>query len=331
MSDAPSLRSFRRLALATVVAVYLLIGVGGLVRASGAGMGCPDWPKCFGQWVPPTDEEQLPANYQEIYADHGYGETRFNVVKTWTEYVNRLIGVVIGLLIFGTWIASWRTFRGRDGGLVAWCFAAFLLVGFQGWLGSVVVDSNLAPWLVTVHMILALVIVGILIYALARSQRDVFDEDAIEASARIDLLFAACLVLSIVQIGLGSQIREHIDALGAAAVARADWIESLGLGIYVHRTLSLLVFAANVVLVWALRQARRGTSSITTLGNGLLLVLALEIAVGAAMFYFAVPAFLQPVHLLLAAVGGGLQLGMLVVYRYCSSGSRGLEPLPATT
>ncbi|MEM1246313.1 MAG: COX15/CtaA family protein [Acidobacteriota bacterium] len=330
MSDALSLRPFRRLALATVVAVYLLIGVGGLVRASGAGMGCPDWPKCFGQWVPPTAESQLPANYQEIYAEHGYGSSRFNVVKTWTEYINRLIGVVIGFLIFGTWIASWRTFRGRDGGLVAWCFSAFLLVGFQGWLGSVVVDSNLAPWLVTVHMILALVIVGILIYALARSQREVFDVDAIEPSGRIDLLFAACLVLSMVQIGLGSQIREHIDELGAAAVARADWIESLGLGIYVHRSLSLLVFAANVALVWSLRQASRTANSVASLGNGLLVVLALEIAVGAVMFYFAVPAFLQPVHLVLAAVGGGLQLGMLIGYRY-SSGSRAAGPLPATT
>ena len=63
-------------------------------------MGCPDWPTCFGQWVPPTSESDLPRNYQEIYADLGYAETRFNVVKTWTEYVNRLIGVGIGLLIF---------------------------------------------------------------------------------------------------------------------------------------------------------------------------------------------------------------------------------------
>ena len=65
-------------------------------------MGCPDWPTCFGQWVPPTSETQLPSNYQEIYADLGYADTRFNVVKTWTEYLNRLIGVGIGLLIFLT-------------------------------------------------------------------------------------------------------------------------------------------------------------------------------------------------------------------------------------
>ena len=90
------LENFRRVAFITLAAVYFLIAVGAGVRASGAGMGCPDWPTCFGQWVPPTSESDLPRNYQEIYADLGYADTRFNVVKTWTEYVNRLIGVSIG-------------------------------------------------------------------------------------------------------------------------------------------------------------------------------------------------------------------------------------------
>src|SRR5688572_26064768 len=104
-------RRFRVLASVTVAAVYLLILVGGIVRATGSGMGCPDWPKCFGRWVPPTDESQLPADYQEIYAHRGYGEARFNVAQTWTEYLNRLLGVVIGFLIFATLLASLRFWR----------------------------------------------------------------------------------------------------------------------------------------------------------------------------------------------------------------------------
>ena len=93
---------FRRIGIITIFAVYVVILMGGIVRASGAGMGCPDWPTCFGQWIPPTEESQLPANYHEIYAERGYENTQFNPVKTWTEYTNRLVGVSIGFLIFLT-------------------------------------------------------------------------------------------------------------------------------------------------------------------------------------------------------------------------------------
>ena len=115
---------YRRVALVTLVAVYFLFLVGASVRASGAGMGCPDWPTCFGQWIPPMSEAELPSNYQEIYAELGYAETRFNVVKTWTEYFNRLVGATIGLLIFATALVSWPL-RKYDRSIVISSVAAF--------------------------------------------------------------------------------------------------------------------------------------------------------------------------------------------------------------
>jgi len=164
------LRRFRRLGMITVAAVYCLILIAGAVRATGSGMGCPDWPTCFGQWIPPTQESQLPDNYQQIYAERGYANTTFNAKKTWIEYSNRLVGVLIGILIFLTMLAS-RHFRTTDNLVTKLSVAAFLAVVFQGWLGSRVVASNLHPGMVTVHMLLAQVIVATLIWAVMRSNK----------------------------------------------------------------------------------------------------------------------------------------------------------------
>ena len=151
---ARRLSSFQTLALWTTGTTYFLIVVGGLVRASGAGLGCPDWPRCFGGWIPPASAADLPA---------GFEASQFNATLMWTEYLNRLLGVAVGLLILATLVSAWRHHRQTP--RIFWpTLAAFLLVGFQGWLGGVVVQQELAAWIVTVHLVVALVIVSLLLY-----------------------------------------------------------------------------------------------------------------------------------------------------------------------
>ena len=89
--------SFQRLALWTTATTYLLILVGGLVRASGAGLGCPDWPRCFGGWIPPASAADLPP---------GFDPAQFNATLMWTEYLNRLLGVTVGLLVLATVVSA---------------------------------------------------------------------------------------------------------------------------------------------------------------------------------------------------------------------------------
>src|SRR5207247_1836170 len=91
--------SFQRLALCTTAITYFLILVGGLVRASGAGLGCPDWPRCFGSWIPPASAAQLPPQFDP---------SLFNPTLMWTEYLNRLLGVTVGFLILATVVSAWR-------------------------------------------------------------------------------------------------------------------------------------------------------------------------------------------------------------------------------
>ena len=203
MTDLPCRRRFRRACFSTLVACYLVILMGGLVRASGAGMGCPDWPKCFGQLIPPTAEAQLPADYHQIYAQRGYADTRFNPAKTWTEYVNRLVGATTGLLVVFTLARAWPL-RRSDPAVFATSAAILLVIGFQGWLGSVVVASNLKPVMITAHMAMALVLVFLLILAMARAQRpDLarFAENVLPERFRAVAWIALALTLLLIAMG----------------------------------------------------------------------------------------------------------------------------------
>ncbi len=310
-------RAFRIVGIVTIAAVYFLILVGGIVRASGSGMGCPDWPTCFGRWVPPTDVSQLPANYQEIYAERGYADTTFNVVKTWTEYVNRLVGVTIGFLIFLTLVVSFGYLR-TDVWVTVLSFASFLLVGFQGWLGSLVVASNLVPLMITVHMVVALVLVAMLIYAIARSQHDRLSAVETQPRAMLAPLLVIVLILSLMQVVLGTQVREHVDEIAKAfgAENRALWMESVGTSVLVHRSFSLVLLAANAAVAAVVWKPGGASRLLSRCAAALMAIIVIEIAAGAAMYYLAIPAFLQPVHLVLASLMFGLQFFMLIAYHY---------------
>lgn len=312
--DSRARLRYARIGTLTIAAVYFLILVGGIVRASGAGMGCPDWPTCFGQWIPPTDESQLPANYHEIYADRGYADTRFNPVKTWTEYVNRLIGVSIGLLILTTLVRSfafWRTDR-----MIVWLsLAVFLGVSFQAWLGSAVVSSNLRPVVITAHMVMAFLIVCTLIYAVVRSQRGYFenlDLSGLPDNFRNILTFA--LGLTLIQIAMGTQIRETVDTIAALDTLQRDlWRERFPVVFYIHRSFSAIILLTNLYLAW--KMVRGGNRLYARFGFVLAGLVLAAIGAGVTLDRFGFPAVAQPLHLLLANLLFGTQFFLYLGHR----------------
>src|SRR5581483_6685338 len=124
---------------------YLQSALGGIVRVSGSGLGCPDWPLCHGRPYPP-------ANLHAII-----------------EYSHRTVGTITGLLIIATVAGAWIVFRNRRP-IVAWVATASLVaIAVEGALGGVVVAHELAPWLVAVHLGLAMIILGALIATAALS------------------------------------------------------------------------------------------------------------------------------------------------------------------
>lgn len=318
---------FRRFGLLTIISVYLLILVGGIVRSTGAGMGCPDWPKCFGQWVPPTSAEQLPPDYKTRFQVAGKVIADFDAFKTWTEYLNRLLGALIGVFIFITFLLS-LSYR-REDTLVTWlCFASVIATGFQGWLGSVVVATNLKPFVITLHMLMALVIVGMLLYILLRSYRRVLDYAPVQRLSQVNGWIFWCLLLSVLQVALGTQVRESMDSIAYALgeARRAEWISEMGISFYVHRSFSLLVLGSNLYLLWLLRRVAAHHGLLMQAALWVLVLFVLEILTGIAMAYFAVPRWAQPAHLLFATIAFGLQFVMLMAANYQRWFARDLAP-----
>ncbi len=311
---------FRRLGTLTIFAVYFVILVGGIVRASGAGMGCPDWPTCFGQWVPPTDESQLPANYQQIYAERGYENTQFNPVKTWTEYTNRLVGVTIGFLILLTAWSS-RIYLKTDKTIFYLAVSVFLLVGFQGWLGSIVVASNLKPVMITLHMLLALFIVALLIYTIARSQREIIALMDVRALPdKFKTVLIAAMILTLLQVAMGTQVREAVDFIAHdhAYIDRQYWRDDFPLIFYVHRSFSSIILFTNLWLVWKIVRSVDKKSLLRTVGLSLAALVIIAIIAGVSLDRLSMPPIAQPIHLLMANLIFGVQFFLYSCLNYAS-------------
>src|ERR1041385_9065480 len=144
--------NFTRLIL---VFVFLVILAGSIVRTTQSGMGCPDWPHCFGMWIPPFSADQLPPNYKNYLSKQDI-DTTYNPAHAWTEYINRLITGVLGILILVHVVWSFKTFY-RTKRIVFWLSCLFHLgTVFEAWLGKLVVDTNLQVVKITAHMLAAL-------------------------------------------------------------------------------------------------------------------------------------------------------------------------------
>jgi heme a synthase len=338
---------FRKLGLITIIAVYILILIGGIVRSTGSGMGCPDWPKCFGKWIPPTEVSQLPENYKEVYAEKRreknlrlakyldflgfselnhklqtdqsvYVEEDFNPTKTWIEYINRLIGVLIGFLIILTLFFSYSYFK-TDPIVFYFSLFAFGLVVFQGWVGSLVVSTNLLPGMITFHSLLATLLVFTLIFAVAKSFNFATKPQQLNHRSFINVLIIISLILTITQIILGTQVRESIDLIAKqlGEMNRVNWVSKLGIEFYIHRSFSWLILGSQAYLIYYLWVKKLFTNQILyKCGLSLMILVMLEFMTGLGLAYAGMPAILQPIHLLIANLIIGLQFFLILIVNY---------------
>lgn len=274
---------FQKLTLATTLTTFVLIGIGGFVRAAGAGLGCPDWPHCFDRWIPPTDASQLPAHIDPAL---------FNFEKAWIEYLNRLVGVFTGFLILGSAVLAWRDHRHQPAVLRP-ALLALVLVALQGWLGGLVVRYHLDPRFVTVHLVLALVLLGVLILALLNSQ----SAPAPRCPSPLAPWAWGVLALTAVQIAVGALVRGSIDLELQAnpgtprgvLFAGVGWLDPL------HRNLALAVWLACAVYAFKSR------ALFPRLAWCPLALATAQLLAGLGLAYLALPPSLQVAHIFLGA------------------------------
>lgn len=323
----------------TLGLLFLLIAAGSIVRSTGSGMGCPDWPKCFGYLIPPTNistltysegrsfekgqmvisndtlwvatsatmgGSTLDRNVWIKYPKHDY--STFNARHTWTEYINRLIGAITGLFVFGMLVLSLRL---KKRNIMIASIIVFLFTGFQAWLGAKVVASNLAPLKITTHMAMAFVILLLIVYILF-SLKSMQARFAVLQDNFLRKIALALFVFTFLQMIVGTQVRQDIDTFShtLSTQSRQTWIEGLGILFMGHKNMALIL---TITTFWLLQKMKSLGHHVKFPFNALLAITLTEFCVGLGLNFLGLPWFLQPTHLVLAGMILSIQFYLVMM------------------
>ena len=289
------MRSIKNWVLATFILTFLVIIAGGVVRTTQSGMGCPDWPHCFGKWIPPTNASELPPDFEK-YLNKQDIDHSFNALHTWIEYINRLLGALLGLFAV---IQAFLLFRKRKALRKSYYFSLWFLftVILTGLFGAIVVKLNLAHASISVHLLFAIVLIQIQL-ALLLSINSRLAVLIVDGKIKKILLFLLAILL--IQSVLGTMVRMHVDDVSKNLnyEQRETWLTGSPVAFVIHRSFSWIVFLLAFSMAWIGR-------SFPAVKNKLLVLAAivlLSMITGIVLFYADMPRAAQPIHLLLATL-----------------------------
>jgi len=325
-------KRFPTIVKVTLASLYLIFLAGSIVRMTGSGMGCPDWPKCFGYYIPPTSEEQITwqpnSTYEEgmiiikdevlfvaeqevktasvfneknwkEYTKHEYAT--FNKFHTWVEYINRLVTVVSGF-IFLFLLAGSLKFRKENKWIPIISFTAFFLMLVEAVLGKMVVDSNLKPTMITIHMVIGLLIIGLVLRLLFIIRKE---KTSYKYHALFNKLLIISVVFSLIQIAMGTQVRQFIDEqVKLFGFENKEYsLMNPSFKFYFHRSFTIAIILVNFGLFYLNQLHKLGYKLV----SWILVLLFLETITGILMYYAEFPLGTQAIHLLSGALLFGVQ------------------------
>lgn len=300
------MKGFQRIIFWSIVGTYLVILAGSIVRGTGSGLGCPDWPRCFGRWVPPMDISELPANYKEVYKIAGKTIADFDPFKTWTEYINRLLGVVLGFFIVILFGMSFKM-KHYERNIPWFCGGLLFLILVQGGVGALVVSTHLKPFLITIHMFLAVLLLFGLLY-LRKYCKDLDNTAIVQKVDAKGLLLSRILVwTTFIQVLMGTQVRQQVDHYmrDTQEATNLTIIDHLGSMFYIHRSFSLVIFGLFVYLLVYFHKTGFNRTAFFTALLGFFCVIG-NLVSGIMLNYFQFPANAQPPHLFFGVMTLGL-------------------------
>ena len=322
---------FPKIVQIAIISIYLIFLAGSVVRMTGSGMGCPDWPKCFGYYIPPTSEDQITwkpntefkkgfiiikdealfvaqqdlktastfnADYWTPYTKHNYNV--FNKYHTWTEYINRLVSVLAGFVFLFLIYGAFKL-RKTDKRIPILAFLAFFLLLFEAWLGKTVVDSNLSPTKITIHMVVGLIIIALLLglkYIVSKTKTYPYN-------SLFNKLLIVSVLFSLVQIAMGTQVRQFIDEqVKLFGFENKNYsLMNPSLKFYFHRSFTIAIVLVNLGLFYINQTKNLGYKLV----NWIVFLLFLETITGILMYYAEIPFGTQSIHLMAGALLFGFQ------------------------
>ncbi|MEO5616376.1 MAG: COX15/CtaA family protein [Candidatus Eisenbacteria bacterium] len=303
----PSPRAFAvtsRLALTTTALMFVLIVIGSVVRTTGSGLACPDWPLCNGQWIPPM---------------------QFNVMIEW---LHRLVALLVSLLLVATvaWIFAHREVRARLGGLVG---LAVLLLFTQVVLGALTVWKLLDPGIVSAHLGVALMLFAVLLTIALSARARAEESPAPPAERGLAGLFGLATFLTFVQALLGGAVSTSGAGLACPdwPTCNGAWFPPLEGGVGLQMIHRWGAYALLAVMLLALARSRASADPVIRSGGAMLFALTLTQAMfGILNVLMGLPVWMSAVHLGTAAA----MLAMGVALTFLAA-TPALSPMRAST
>lgn len=293
-SIADNQQRFIKYAKLVLYTIFIVILAGSIVRTTHSGMGCPDWPHCFGRLIPPLNAGQLPKDYEKYLKKQDIDHT-FNAFHTWIEYLNRMLTVLLGIFIVLVNFMAWKIYWKTNKSIFFWALSLFVLVGFEAWVGKVVVNSNLGVLEITAHMIPALIIAGVCVYMIHIVKGKPFI-----VNKSLKWLTYLAFLLVFIQILIGTEVRSEVDNISKALqyTARDTWLSQVGQALHIHELFAWVAALSCIFVVG------KSFNQKETQKTGLLILISLiaELFLGLIMTQMKMPAFAQPLHLLFSSI-----------------------------